>query len=66
MLQPKTWLSTSNPKSNAARLRLSAAHSEWNHVGSALAAMEEGFFADEGLSGWISKGIDPEIKGDTT
>jgi ABC-type nitrate/sulfonate/bicarbonate transport system substrate-binding protein len=29
---------------------LSAAHNEWNHVGIALAAMEEGFFADEGLA----------------
>jgi ABC-type nitrate/sulfonate/bicarbonate transport system substrate-binding protein len=51
MLQPKAWLSTSGPAApGAVRLRLSAAHSEWNHVGIALVAMKEGFFADEGLT----------------
>jgi ABC-type nitrate/sulfonate/bicarbonate transport system substrate-binding protein len=29
---------------------VSAAHSEWNHVGIALVAMEEGYLADEGLT----------------
>lgn len=29
---------------------MSAAHNEWNHVGIALVAMEEGFFAREGLT----------------
>lgn len=32
------------------RLRLSAAHDEWNHVGFALAAMERGFLAEEGFA----------------
>ena len=51
ILQPKVWLSSSNGKKGIRRrLRLSAAHREWNHVGIALAAMEEGFFADEGLT----------------
>jgi ABC-type nitrate/sulfonate/bicarbonate transport system substrate-binding protein len=49
-VQPRSWLQI--PKDDNRphrRLRLSAAHDEWNHVGIALAAMEEGFFADEGL-----------------
>jgi len=51
VLQPKVWLSCSGSGKGAGRrLRLSAAHNEWNHVGIALAAMEEGFFADEGLA----------------
>ena len=29
---------------------MSAAHNEWNHVGIALLAMEEGYFAEEGLT----------------
>ena len=50
-LQPKVWVSSSNGSQGPRkRLRLSAAHDEWNHVGIALVAMEEGFFANEGLS----------------
>jgi ABC-type nitrate/sulfonate/bicarbonate transport system substrate-binding protein len=49
MLQPKTWLHCSNGGKHT-RLRISAAHNEWNHVGMALAAMAQGFFAEEGLS----------------
>jgi NitT/TauT family transport system substrate-binding protein len=45
------WLHRSNGSNDKqARLRISAAHNEWNHVGMALAAMEQGFFAEEGLS----------------
>lgn len=51
LAQPKAWLTaverTDGPRN---RIRLSAAHDEWNHVGIALAAMHEGFFADEGLT----------------
>lgn len=49
--QPRAWL-TSVPHSQGPpkRIRLSAAHNEWNHVGIALAAMEEGFFAREGIT----------------
>ena len=51
ILQPRVWLSySSGQKGLPRRLRLSAAHNEWNHVGIALAAMEEGFFATEGLT----------------
>ena len=51
MLQPKVWLYRSNGSNDKqARLRISAAHNEWNHVGMALAAMGQGFFAEEGLS----------------
>jgi ABC-type nitrate/sulfonate/bicarbonate transport system substrate-binding protein len=51
MLQPKTWLHCSyGSSSKQTRLRISAAHNEWNHVGMALAAMAQGFFAEEGLS----------------
>jgi ABC-type nitrate/sulfonate/bicarbonate transport system substrate-binding protein len=35
---------------SARRLRACAAHDEWNHVGIGLAAMEQGFFAEEGLT----------------
>ena len=50
-LQPRVWVSYSNGSQGPRRrLRLSAAHNEWNHVGIALAAMEEGFFADVGLA----------------
>ena len=50
-IQPKVWLSFSPGKRDKSRrLRLSAAHDEWNHVGIAIAAMEEGFFAEEGLT----------------
>ena len=51
IIQPKVWLSSSTGiPSRERRLRLSAAHNEWNHVGIALVAMEEGFFAGEGLT----------------
>lgn len=49
ILKPKVWLSVSKG-TRGRRLRLSAAHNEWNHVGIALLAMEEGFFAAEGLT----------------
>lgn len=51
LVQPKSWLRI--PESgdrSGRRLRISAAHDEWNHVGIALAAMELGFFAAEGLA----------------
>jgi len=48
--RPKVWLSFSDGSTTSRRrLRLSAAHNVWNHVGIAIAAMEEGFFAQEGL-----------------
>ena len=51
ILQPKVWLHCANGSSSKqGRLRVSAAHNEWNHVGMALAAMAQGFFAEEGLS----------------
>lgn len=51
MLQPKVWLHCSNGSgSKQKRLRISAAHNEWNHVGMALAAMEQGFFSEEELA----------------
>jgi len=51
MLQARSWLSSSPSRAaGCIRLRVSAAHSEWNHVGIALVAMEEGYFADEGLT----------------
>jgi hypothetical protein len=49
ILQPKVWMTISRGE-HGRRLRLSAAHNEWNHVGIALLAMEEGFFAEEGLT----------------
>jgi len=49
--QPKVWLSlTQGTKGPRKRLRLSAAHNEWNHVAVALVAMEEGYFSDEGIT----------------
>lgn len=49
-LQPTTWLSCGEAdRRPRLRLRLSAAHAEWNHVGIALVAMSEGYFAAEGL-----------------
>ena len=46
--QPKVWLSlTQGTKGPRKRLRLSAAHNEWNHVAVTLVAMEEGYFSDE-------------------
>ena len=50
ILQPKVWLYSSQRTPGTRRLRVSAAHNEWNHVGIALVAMEEGYFADEGLT----------------
>lgn len=50
IFQPKAWLHlSSGAERSRRRLRVSAAHSEWNHVGIALAAMEEGFFDAEGI-----------------
>lgn len=49
LLRPRSWLSSTGTR-RGTRLRVSAAHDEWNHVGIALAAMEEGFFAEEGLT----------------
>ncbi len=49
LVQPKAWISAPD-RSAATRLRVSAAHAEWNHVGIALTAMEEGFFRDEGIT----------------
>jgi ABC-type nitrate/sulfonate/bicarbonate transport system substrate-binding protein len=40
---------SSGHKSLTKRLRVSAAHNEWNHIGIAIAALEEGFFAAEGF-----------------
>ncbi len=48
-VQPMTWLSVADEGPRATRLRVSAAHAEWNHVGIALVAMREGFFVAEGL-----------------
>src|SRR5688572_13724984 len=51
MFQPKSWLwSSETPGAKRTRIRASAAHSEWNHVGLALVAMEEGYFSDEGFT----------------
>lgn len=50
LIQPRVWISRGQRRDGALpRLRLSAAHDEWNHVGIALAAMELGLFAEEGL-----------------
>jgi ABC-type nitrate/sulfonate/bicarbonate transport system substrate-binding protein len=50
LVQPRVWLSGRDANSGSERrLRLSAAHDEWNHVGIALAAIDQGFFADEGI-----------------
>ncbi len=49
-VQPTTWLSHGTASHGShVRLRASAAHAEWNHVGVALVAMSEGYFAAEGL-----------------
>jgi ABC-type nitrate/sulfonate/bicarbonate transport system substrate-binding protein len=51
ILQPKVWLNLGGDKRDPrVRLRVSAAHNEWNHVGIALVAAEEGYFAAEGLA----------------
>ena len=49
LVQPRVWLNGTQTRGSGPRVRLSAAHDEWNHVGIALAAIEKGFFADEGL-----------------
>jgi ABC-type nitrate/sulfonate/bicarbonate transport system substrate-binding protein len=49
LLQPTSWLSCGEARHGHIRLRASAAHAEWNHVGIALVAMSEGYFAAEGL-----------------
>jgi ABC-type nitrate/sulfonate/bicarbonate transport system substrate-binding protein len=51
ILQPEVWLSLSGAgRVSGGRLRVSAAHNEWNHVAIALIAMEESYLAEEGLS----------------
>lgn len=51
ILQPTVRLSFSKGGKGARRrLRLSAAHNEWNHLAVALIAMEKGFFSNEGLT----------------
>ncbi|HZT06379.1 MAG TPA: ABC transporter substrate-binding protein [Chloroflexota bacterium] len=50
LVQPRVWISHRQRRAGGLpRLRLSAAHDEWNHVGIALAAIELGFLAEEGL-----------------
>jgi len=49
--QPRSWISTSRGgQGSKRRVRASAAHNEWNHIGIGLVAMEEGYFAREGLT----------------
>ena len=51
IVQAQTWLSLGERRtSSQLRLKLSAAHAEWNHVGIALVAIDEGFFAAEGIT----------------
>jgi ABC-type nitrate/sulfonate/bicarbonate transport system substrate-binding protein len=50
LVQPKVWLGGDQRSGVFPRLRLSAAHDEWNHVGFALAAIERGFLAEEGFA----------------
>src|SRR4051812_20777989 len=50
LIQPRVWINASGRRDGSLpRLRLSAAHDEWNHVGIALAAIELGYLAEEGL-----------------
>lgn len=49
LMQPRVWMRGADGAGRYPRLRLSAAHDEWNHVGFALAAMERGFLAEEGF-----------------
>lgn len=49
LVQTRSWFQAS-PNADARRVRLSAAHDEWNHVCIALTAVTEGFFAQEGLT----------------
>jgi ABC-type nitrate/sulfonate/bicarbonate transport system substrate-binding protein len=48
LVNARSWLSGQG--GSGRRLRLSAAHDEWNHVGIALAGIDQGFFADEGIA----------------
>lgn len=48
LVNARTWLSGRG--GSGRRLRLSAAHDEWNHVGIALAGIDQGFFVDEGIT----------------
>lgn len=50
LIRTKSWHSITSGPGPRHRLRLSAAHDEWNHVGIALTAMEEGYLAHEGLT----------------
>lgn len=50
-MQTKGWIAHAGRPSQGPWVRASAAHDEWNHVGIALTAMAEGFFAQEGLAG---------------
>lgn len=51
LLQPHALLSVSaGDPATGQRLRVGAAHDEWNHVAIALVAMHEGYFAAEGLT----------------
>ena len=49
-LQTKGWLTLGRGPTDVTRVRVCAAHDEWNHVGITLAAMAEGFLALEGLA----------------
>jgi ABC-type nitrate/sulfonate/bicarbonate transport system substrate-binding protein len=50
LVQPRVWINAAQKRdSSSLRLRLSAAHDEWNHVGIGLAAIELGFLAEEGI-----------------
>jgi ABC-type nitrate/sulfonate/bicarbonate transport system substrate-binding protein len=49
LVNARTWLSGKGQGSGT-RVRLSAAHDEWNHVGIALAGIDQGFFAEEGIT----------------
>ncbi|MEA2638664.1 MAG: NMT1-like family, partial [Chloroflexota bacterium] len=48
LVNTRSWLS--GHSGDGRRVRLSAAHDEWNHVGIALAGIDQGFFAEEGLA----------------
>ncbi|MBM2810696.1 MAG: transporter substrate-binding protein [Chloroflexi bacterium] len=51
LMQPRTWMKTTGGAGKSGQhVRISAAHAEWNHVGIALAAMDLGIFAEEGLT----------------
>lgn len=47
-----SWLQTASTSARISphpRLRISAAHDEWNHEVEALVALEKGYFREEGL-----------------